>query len=767
MKNFYKAVAFLLLSVHLSFSQTATIRGFVYEKSNGEAVLFTNVYLKENKMGAQTDVNGYFSITKVPPGTYTLMVTSIGYDTLQQMITVKSNDILNRRLYLTKASINLNAIEISAERTEQKTDVKMSVTKVTPREIRKLAAIGGEPDLAQYLQVLPGIISTGDQGGQLYIRGGTPVQNKVLLDGMIVYSPFHSIGLFSVFDTDILSNVDVYTGAFPAKFGNRISSVMDVTTRDGNKKHLSGKISMNTFQGKVLLEGPLRKAKTEDAGSSTFIVSYKNSYLDKSSKLLYNYVDKERGLPYSFSDFYGKFSTSNSTGSKLNLFGFNFKDKVNFSDITQFDWGSTGFGSKFVLVPAGSQTLIDGNFAYSKYKMNLQEANEKPRTSAINGFNLGMNFTYFSRNDEFKYGLEVLGFTTDFQFTNIIGNQFKQQENTTEFGFYLNYKKVWDRLVVNPGFRLHYFASLSEPSPEPRLGIKFNATDNLRFKFAAGMYAQNLISASSDRDIVNFFYGFLSAPESLPEKFNGKDRNSSLQKARHAIGGVEIDLPYHLTINLESYIKRFNQLININRDKIYEDTQVNSDKPDELKKDYIIETGNATGVDFTLKYDYKRFYFWVVYSLAYVDRFDGKQTYMPNFDRRHNINVVSSLTFGKSLLWQLDARWNFGSGFPFTPTQGFYPYLNFGEGIFTDYTTANGYLGILYGDFNSRRLPYFHRFDIALKRTFVISERSNIETTFSCTNVYDRRNIFYFDRIRYKRVDQLPILPALGVNWTF
>jgi outer membrane receptor protein involved in Fe transport len=120
----------------------------------------------------------------------------------------------------------------------------MSVQKITPKEIDKLPSIGGEPDIAQYMQVLPGVVFTGDQGGQLYIRGGSPVQNKVMMDGMIVYNPFHSIGLFSVFDTDIIRNADIYTGGFGAQYGGRISSIMDVTTIDGNQNEFEGNASI-------------------------------------------------------------------------------------------------------------------------------------------------------------------------------------------------------------------------------------------------------------------------------------------------------------------------------------------------------------------------------------------------------------------------------------------------------------------------------------------------------------------------------------------
>ena len=769
----FKRITFSLFSL-VMFSvfiqkvqaQSGNIRGFIYEKSTGEPVIFTTVFLKGTQLGASSDVNGYFSVTKIPAGTYTLAINSMGYDTLEFDFSIKENEIINKKLFVQKSAINLKAVDVTAEKTEKQTEVLVSVNKVTPKDINRIPSIGGESDLAQYLQVIPGVVSSGDQGGQLYIRGGTPIQNKVLLDGMVIYNPFHSIGLFSVFDTDLLANAEVFTGGFPAQYGGRISAVLDVTTRDGNKKRVAGKVSVNPFSSKISLEGPIVKQKETGGSSSSYVLSFKNSYLDKTSKQLYSYAN-ELGLPYSFTDFYGKVTLNGENGSKASLFGFNFQDQVDFTPISKFNWNSTGFGAKFIAIPKGSNTLMDGIFAYSKYKISLTEADEKPRTSEIGGFNMGLNFTYLFGQDELKYGLEVLGFRTSFLFYNTSGLKLGQEENTTEFGCFLNYKKVAGKFVIQPGIRLHYYASLSELSVEPRLSAKYNLNDNFRLKFATGIYRQNFLSASSDRDVVNFFYGFLSGPENLQDKFNGNNVDSRLQQANHYILGFEWDLPFHLSFNVEGYIKDFKQLININRNKIYADVGSNNDKPDALKKDYIIENGLAKGIDFTLKYEYKNVYLWFVYSLAFVDRFDGTQTYSPTFDRRNNLNIVASYTFGKSLLWEFNSRFNYGSGFPFTPTQGFYPYQNFSQGLNTNYTTNNSQLGVIYGQLNANRLPDYVRLDLTVKRTFVLSSRSNIDVIASVINALNRSNIFYFDRVRYKRVDQLPIIPSLGVTMTF
>ena len=744
---------------------SGTIRGFVYDKSSGEPILFTNVFIKGTTFGASTDVNGFFSITRVPAGTYTLMSTYLGYDTASVKVVLRPGGIINEKLFLNKSSIQLNAIEVSAEKQEQLTSVKVSVETVTPKQITQIVSVGGDADIAQYLQVLPGVVFTGDQGGQLYIRGGSPVQNKVLLDGMIIYNPFHSIGLFSVFETDIIKNAEVHTGGYNSNHGGRISAVMDVTTRDGNQKRLTGKVGASPFMSRIVLEGPLARPKDKDKLAPTFVIAGKSSYLNRTSPVLYSYADSN-GLPFSFNDIYAKTTFKSKNGSKLSLFGFNFRDRVNFRQIADIGWNSLGLGANFVLIPEGSTSLISGTMAYSDYQATQVESDGAPRESGITGFNGNINITQFMGENEVVYGVDVVGFGTNFQFTNPSGLILSQDANTTELAGYVKYKYLTDKLVLEPGFRIHAYSSLGEISLEPRLGAKYNLTKAIRLKFAGGLYSQNLISAQSDRDIVNLFYGFLSGPDNLPRTFDGQPVTSKLQKARHAIGGVELDFGKYFEFNAEAYIKDFNQLTNINRDKIYADIEEFDDKPDFLKKDYIVERGQAYGFDFRLKYDRKRFYFWATYSWTYVDRFDGIRTYNPSFDRRHNINLVSTYTFGENLNWELSGRWNFGSGFPFTQTQGFYPNISF-NGVNTDFLSQNGSLGIVYGEFNQGRLPTYHRLDVSLKHTWAISDRSELDFNFSLSNMYNRENIFYFDRVRFTRVNQLPILPSLGVTLSF
>jgi outer membrane cobalamin receptor len=757
--NYLKLLSLFILiicTVSIASAQKASVRGTVIDKETGEGIIYALVKLKNTNFAAQTDANGFFSLAQIPIGNYTLTTTYIGYDTTSVEISLIENDIQTQNLVLQRRRISISNIIINAQKQEKKTETNISITKISTRDINRIPGIGGSPDLAQYLQIIPGVIFTGDQGGELYIRGGTPIQTKMLLDGMTLYNPFHSIGLFSVYETDIIKNVNVLTGAFNAQYGGRLSAVVDVQIRDGNKKHFAGKIAVNPFQSKIILEGPLKKLDETSGSSITYILTGKTSYLDKSSKLFYSNIDTN-GLPYNYTDIYGKLSINGGNGSKVSFFGFNYTDNVNFTNVSDFGWKSFGGGSNFVVVPSGANTLISGSLTFSDYEISLQEADGRPRTSGINGFDLITDLTYFFNNAELKYGINIGGYKTKFDFYNSVGNQISQDQNTTELSVFTIYKHTSKKFVIEPSLRIHVYASLPAISMEPRFGIKWNISDNFRFKAATGFYSQNFISAKSDRDVVNLFTGFLTAPDGQLEKLNGEDAQTNLQKSFHVVAGFEYDVNDYIDINIEPYYKVFNQLINLNRNKLFP-----------TDPDFQIETGRAYGIDLLIKYDYKRFYFYAGYSFGFVKRDNGLQVYPPHYDRRHNTNVVGSYTWGKNKSWEFSARWNLGSGFPFTKIQGNFEYLTFDEGINTNYLSDNGELGTVYdAKLNTGRLPYYHRLDLSLKKVFTLSERSKLEIVASAINIYNRENIFYFDSIRKTRVNQLPLLPSLGVSLTF
>lgn len=766
-------ILLLLLFCGATASAQNTIKGVLLDADKGEAIPFAQVYLEGTNHWSSTDINGYFVISKIPNGDYVIKVRYIGYEEYSAPVTLKHQTV-TKNIHLKPSAMRLKDVVVTGNKSqERKMQTQVSVEKITASQIQQMPSIGGQADLAQYLQVLPGVNSTGDQGGQLYIRGGSMIQNLTLLDGMVVYNPFHSIGLYSIFETDIILNADIYTGGFGAEYGGRISSVMDITTRDGNKKHHSGKVGLNTFGSSILLEGPLKKEKNGSTSTITYLLSAKNSFLSKSSQTFYPYI--EGSLPFDFTDIYGKVSINSGLGSKINFFGFRFDDRVNgYQSIADFHWNNYGAGTNFALM-TGTSSLIDGTVAYSHYDVSLSDNTNSPKYSAIGGFNMNLGITNFIGNSKMKYGLGIEGYSTDYKYTNAYGVNRSQKENSTTFSAYLTYNARLNNWLLDPGVRFVYYASMAEPSFEPRMAAKYNITDKLRLKLAAGIYSQTILDARSDHDIVNLFNGFLtgSGQLNMPSYYQGEEVGSCVQKAQHLVAGIEYDMIDHLTVNFELYYKNFSKLLGTNHNQIYDRSDpayVSGgafEKPQYLMTDFIIEKGNAKGLDVSACYDLERLYLWATYSLGFVERTDEIQTYNPHYDRRHTINLLATYALGEDRDWELSARWSFGSGFPFTMTAGIYERLPFNGGLITDYTIENGELGITFGDIYAGRLPNYHRLDIGAKKKFSIGKRGLLELSLSITNTYNRKNIFYFDRVTSDRVNQLPILVCFGATFSF
>ncbi len=741
-----------------SLVTTAQLKGFITNSADGEPVIFTPVLLKGTGLGAQTDVNGYFTLTKIKPGTYTLVITSIGFDTLIQEVRLSAGEVLTKRLSMREKSSTTTEIEIVAntDKEVRQSTTNVSITKVTPREILQMPSVGGEPDLVQYMQTIPGVVFTGDQGGQLFIRGGSAVQNLTLLDGMMIYNPFHSIGLYSVFETESIKNADIYTAGFGAEYGGRASSVMDIKTIDGNKNRWAVTDGLNAFANRLLIEAPLFKGDEEGTGASMF-VSVRNSLLNYSSQTLYNYANNGKGLPFSFLDLYGKV-TLTSGASKISFQGFRFDDKADLGGFSGFNWTATGFGTSFYLVPQSSTVMISGNIAYSDYKVGLIETTAFPRSSSVNNLNGEIDMTYYMNKSELKYGAGIMINGTDWTAVAPSGvTQTSQKPNSEVFAF-AKYKIAFSDFILEPSFRVQYYATFGAMSLEPRFAAKYNATDKLRLKLAGGLYSQNLLATQSDRDVVSLFYGFVTSPESGANG-DGTKVSSPIQRATHGVLGVEYDLTDNISVNLEPYVKIFDPFISLNLNK-----RTASDA------DYILEKGNATGIDFQVKYDDKKVFVQVGYSLAQVNRQFGDTTYAPNYDRRHNLNLLVGYKFGKRQAWSFDLRWNYGSGFPFTQTQGFYELMPVSGNLGNNAQNYNGSLGAYYGglrQYNQGRLPDYHRLDVSIKRKFYFGEHGTLEVNASVTNAYNRANLFYFDRISLTRVNQLPLLPSMGLTVTF
>jgi hypothetical protein len=284
----------------------------------------------------------------------------------------------------------------------------------------------------------------------------------------------------------------------------------------------------------------------------------------------------------------------------------------------------------------------------------------------------------------------------------------------------------------------------------------------VRLKAAGGIYAQNIVSTKSDQDIVNLFTGFMLSPDQEIKDANGNEVKSNLQTAYHGITGVEVDIN-RVELNFEPWIKYFAQVDELNRNKKF------ASDPD-----FVAASGIAKGIDVSAKYSYQRVYLWAAMGYQFVtytgvDSRGLKQSYPTPFDTRFNANIVASYTVGEKKDWDISARFSLHSPFPFTQTQGFYEAINPTRGgINTPVLTSNGTTGVLYADeINGGRLSWFHRLDISARKRVTLNKRMTLDITAAVTNVYNRKNIFYIDRLTNETVYQLPFFPSLNVTWNF
>ena len=295
----------------LVYAQSATIRGFLTEEATGQSLELVNVILETSDgstSGAVTSADGLYQFRRLDPGTYMLRASFIGYKVHQDTLDLSRGEVLTYNISLEADTGELGELVVEASAEASAAAPIAGLQTIRPAEIERVPTPDVSGDLASYLTTLPGVISTGDQGGQLFIRGGEPSQNMVMIDGMLIYQPFHILGFYSAFPSDIVNKADVYAGGFGGKYGGRLSSVIDIRSREGNAFSYAGSGAISPFLGSVQLEGPLIP------GRMSFVASFRQSLLDQ---LADQYVDDT--LPFEFNDLFGKLDFDVTRASKFSF----------------------------------------------------------------------------------------------------------------------------------------------------------------------------------------------------------------------------------------------------------------------------------------------------------------------------------------------------------------------------------------------------------------------------------------------------------------
>ncbi len=722
-------------------AQTATVRGFVTDDADGQPLQGVNVVLSsgDDLLGAVSTPDGVYLISGVPPGEYVLQASFIGFDTYSDTLELAPGESRHVDIVMREQETEVGEIVVESEREAGAARVTAGQQRVRPEDIELIPSPSVSGDLVNYLSAQPGVVSMGDRGGQMFIRGGEPSHNLTLLDGMPVYQPFHLLGFYSAFPSDIINNADIYAGGFGAQFSGRLSSVIDVQTRNGNKRRHGGAFTLSPFVNSARVEGPLVR-------NISFIGSARLSTIEEAAS---RYVND--ALPYSFGDVFGKVHVPISQNHQSSISALHTYDRGTLAEPTLFStnnevrWKNTALGIRHLVLPTSLPILGEAMFSFSRLDTEFGPREEPSRSALVDHYNLAVNFNNFGRRVKMDWGffLRNVELTADLggAYQNLVTNYVR---STNAGAFIEPTVALGVGLEVRPGVVGQFFGN-SGFFLEPRLRVIL-ARGNHEWSAAAGMYRQNIVGLSDRRDAANVFTVYAEAP------------TGEVPYALHGLLGYRITPFSWLELSVESFYKRLENLF-------IEEWTAFPRFTTRLQP----ASGRVAGVDLRVEVRRSNFYAFVNYGLSST-RYEARQAslpvwfgtdrlaFRPPHDRRHQLNMlVSTSLYG----FDLSARWNLGSGLPYTQVRGFDGFILM-DGV-VDVETTAGFPRVIYDEPYGGVLPTYHRLDVTVGRPMSFGF-ADMTVQAGVVNAYDRTNLFALDIFTLRRTDQLPLVPTFGID---
>ncbi len=728
----------IIFTSSLFAQQKGSLRGIVIDEKTGEALPFSNILLLGTTLGASADLKGNFMITGIPEAVYDVQVSYLGYQTKTIQAVIRANAITQVTIELRPAAYQLEDVEIFGQKYDRPNEPDIGLQKLSIRQIEMLPK-GIETDIFRSLQFVPGVQTTGDVSARYYVRGGGSDQNLVLLNGVSVYNPFHALGLFSVIDPEMINAVEFFKGGFTAEYGGRMSSVLNLVTRDGNRNKYSGNASISFLTGKGAFEGPI-----SDFGS--FLLTGRKSLFNETLKKFLNFKE----APFEFYDLSLKAnyrSKSTTSLTKVSMHGFASGDKLINDDPEKadYDWINNIFGVTWFQawedVPIYSETSISLSSFKGEVKPKLSEI--KPRKNEVSDITFKTDFTHiYESRDELKVGYNLKSFKSDLYMENLQGNRTSSSGKALHFSIYGKYKFLrFETVGIDIGTRMNLISLPSSAPPlfEPRVNLTYNIFPWLALQGAWGIYSQEMITLVNEDEIISLFEPWLIVPEYL-----------QLPYAVHYVGGLKFRLIDGMTLTSEIYYK-----------SIKNTAEINDKKADDIDPDFVQGSAKAYGAEFQLQYFTSWLQFIGSYSLSYAYRNVKEWISYPKYDTRHSVTLNITALLGDG--WEGSVSWFFSSGRPFTQIEGYYDKLYFDD-LFYSSELYGYYLPfVILADKNLGRLPTYHRMDVSITKKFTLFFL-DMALSASILNVYDRKNIFYFERDTGKRVNMLPFLPSATLS---
>ncbi len=726
----------VLLSTAMLHGQgRGTIRGLVTDSTNGEPLAFCNAVINELGAGASTDQHGLYIIASVPAGKhYTLTISYVGYQTKIIRFTVNRNSIKEIDVSLVPVGIKIGAVETVGKKTIEKNATDIGLQRISLKDI-EMTPKGVESDVFRSLQYLPGVRSTGDVSARYYVRGSSSNENLVTLNGITIYNPFHAFGMFSVIDPDMINSVEFYKGGFTAEEGDRLSSVMNIITKDGNKNNYDGSVTTSFLTAKTLIEGPIPYG--------SFIVTGRKSY---STAILKKFLN-DQSAPINFYDLSFKLNYDNPNfikGSKFIITSFISGDELNNNSpyIENMNWSNKILGLDWFQL-TDSPLYYELGVSWSSFSGNVDPklSSAKPRNNQLDDITLKMDFNYiFESKDEFSLGAEIKNLNTTLFLENSFGVVSNLGGQGTNISVYGKYKFMrYNNFGADVGVRV-VAASLtsSDSNPfflQPRVNLTYRVFPAVALKASWGIYEQEVTTLSDENEVISLFEPWAIIPSYLKPA-------GSIQYS----AGVTTDFTQDISLDIQGYYKTMQNIPTLNDYKI-----VSTDP------DLISATGESYGWEFLFRLNKNPVAFTASYTLSWAYKDVNGWLYYPRYDSRNSVDLTLGYNFGNG--WQASAVWIYSTGLPFTQSLGFYNKLYFGD-LYSAWPIYENYLPFqVLSDKDLGRLPDYHRLDLSLSKSFNISS-VKFQFDASIINVYNRANIFYFKRDTGERVNMLPFLPT-------
>lgn len=729
-------------------AQNVTLSGYLKDASNGEALIGATVYVEELKQGTASNAYGFYSLT-IPKGSYSLQVSFIGYETQKQKINASSSKVIS--VLLNESSEQIAEVLVHGEAANANVErIEMGMATLPVKTIKKLPAFMGEVDIIKTIQLLPGIQSGGEASSGLYVRGGGPDENLMLLDEAPVYNASHLMGFFSVFNSDAIKDIQVYKSGIPAQYGGKGSSVIDIRQKDGNSQRFGFEGGIGNLSSRLTLEGPIIKDKW------SCIIAGRRTYYDVLGKAAG--LEELQDNAIYFYDLNGKSNLIINNKNRIYISGYMGNDVFEFGESMYMRWGNTTATARWNHI-FGDKIFMNISAIYSNYDYNLgvpgDQANNFDWSSRIRDYNGKADFTFFyNPNNTIKFGANVIlhhfrpgKIKTDGE-NSMFSDMELAQYNATESALYLsNEQKVSDRFTVQYGLRLSHFQQVGKgevniyQNPdvlkkdeiietktynkgakigdafvylEPRIGMKYTLGTNNSVKASYNRMVQNLHLITNTQSPTPLDI-WLPSSTYINPLIVDQVSMGYFQNLKNNMWETSIEIYYKNMQNVLDYREGAELFLN-----------------DAIETELLHGKGESKGLELLLKKSKGKLTGWVGYTWSKttreIDGINNGNPYPSAYDRTHDLSVVSS--------YEMNKKWNFAANFVFatgSPTS--YPVAKY---------NVQGNQIYEYSARNSNRIPEYHRLDVSATYDFKknANRRFKQSLNFSIYNVYGRRNAY-------------------------